>query len=101
VATLPRVLHPYTDAVGQRTARGGAADGTRDVDRNKPASHEAAGYIALLDGNAEQADTEFRMEPLHMVRLYTTAVSQYSLGHLTVADSALSELIKDFSRTLV
>ena len=70
------------------------------VDRNMPGGHETAGYIALLDGNAAQADAEFRMEPLHMVRLYTTAVSQYSLGHLTAADSTLSELVRDFSKTL-
>ena len=70
------------------------------VDRNMPGSHETAGYIALLDGNAAQADAEFRREPLHMVRLYSTAVSQYSLGHLTAADSTLSELVRDFSRTL-
>ena len=35
-----------------------------------------------------------------MVRLYTTAASQYSLGHLAAADSTLSELIRDFSKTL-
>lgn len=70
------------------------------VDRNMPSGHETAGYIALLDGNAAQADAEFRREPLHMVRLYTTAVSQYSLGHLTAADSTLSELVRDFSTTL-
>jgi len=70
------------------------------VDRNMPGGHEAAGYVALLDGNAMQADEDFHMEPLHMVRLYTTAASQYSLGHLASADGALSELTRDFNKTL-
>jgi hypothetical protein len=70
------------------------------ADRNMPACHEVVGYVALLDGNAAQADAEFHMEPVHMVRLYATAVSQYSLGHFTAADDALSQLVKDFSKTL-
>ena len=70
------------------------------VDRNMPGCHEVVGYVALLDGNAAQADAEFHMEPVHMVRLYTTAVSQYSLDHLAAADGALSQLVKDFSKTL-
>ena len=70
------------------------------ADRNMPGCHETVGYVALLDRNVAQADVEFHMEPVHMVRLYTTAVSQYSLGHFTAADDALSQLVKNFSKTL-
>ncbi|MGH9643394.1 MAG: tetratricopeptide repeat protein, partial [Terriglobales bacterium] len=73
--------------------------GQRMVEGNIPGAPEVTGYVALLSGDAQRADLEFRMEPLHMVQLYTRASSQFSLGHQSASDRLLAELVRDYATT--